>query len=71
MAVKLKDASICDNIGKEKIFKGDPEDYKWFCYEEVAHAKKDPSICESIPEDTYNEHGVNTNRRDRCFEWFN
>ncbi|MHA1873278.1 MAG: hypothetical protein ACTSVB_04105 [Candidatus Heimdallarchaeaceae archaeon] len=67
LAIKNEDLSICDRI---KIFRGS-DDYKWFCYEEVAHAKDDSSICNLIPEKTYNEHNVETMRRKGCLNWFN
>lgn len=61
-AVKNKDVKICDNIVHASSIEKNPEDFKWFCYEEVAHKKDDPSICELISGESYKKYG--------CFVWF-
>jgi hypothetical protein len=71
LAEKTKDVSICDNITRPSSIEKSPNDYKWFCYEEVAHAQNDPAICDLIPEVTLNERNGNTQRKDRCYQWFN
>jgi len=69
-AVKNKDLSACDLINSASSIEKAPEDFKGFCYEEVAHAKEDSSICALIPEKLYNKHNATTNRRDKCYVWF-
>lgn len=64
LAIKNQDVRQCDFIG-------DDEDYRAFCYEEVAHSKNDSSICGLISETTLNAHGVLTGRRDGCYSLFN
>ena len=70
LAVNNKNISVCDHIKKRSSIEKAPEDFKWFCYEEVAHAADDVTLCELIQEETYNKHGVSTGRRDVCFRWF-
>ncbi len=70
LAQKQSDIRICDLIDTVESEQYVTADTKWFCYEEVAHKKNDPSICEKIPAETFNEHNVNTGRRDGCFLWF-
>ena len=68
VAVKNKDIRICDNIDPNPT--NGAEDQKWFCYEEVAHATQDSAICELMPDKIYNDAGVETQRKERCQDWF-
>lgn len=71
LAERNKDVKFCEYIDTTRETGKSGEDYKAFCYEEVAHAKNDPSVCALIPEITHNEHGVENYRRDGCYRWFN
>ncbi len=70
LAINNQDYQVCNNIKPDKEYVAlDAENYKWFCYEEVAHAKNDPSICDLIPEKTYNRFRE-THQKDACYLWF-
>lgn len=63
VALNHEQATMCDATepAYANVYHKDPEDMKWFCYEEVAHVKKDPAICALISSNNY--------RRNGCFEY--
>jgi len=71
LAVKNKDVNVCNRIDGSftSYSTKHADDFKWFCYEEVAHITKDSSICELIPVHTYNDF-VETQRKQNCDRWF-
>jgi hypothetical protein len=61
LAEKTQDVKWCDEIQAPGPGSNSTEDYRGFCYEEVAHIKNDPSICPRI---------ADPRRRDGCYGWF-
>ncbi len=49
LAERKQDVHICDNIKNPSVAVESPEGFRVRCYQDVAYAAKDPSVCEIVP----------------------